>query len=436
MGELRLPDRLAQNVRAFVRARDTRRALAAASHLHCGEPTKRLALAGVTGTKGKTTTAYMIRSILEAAHKKSGMLGTVANYIGDEVVEAKATTPDSAELARYFALMAERGCEYAAMEVSSQGLALSRVDFCDFDVGVFTNFYEDHISPYEHKDIGEYFAAKLRLFSMCKRAVINADIGESRAVADAYLKGGGGEEPIFYSADESSKNREAAAVRASSIRLVNDGKASSKFYAETPWYSGEAEVGLPGRYNVSNALAAISVCGLFGIPEEAIRRGLRDVSVRGRTESVGSGGKFSVLVDFAHNAASLEALLRMLREYEYKSITTVFGCGGERDRERRFAMGEISGRHSDFTVVTSDNPRGEDPKLIIEDILTGMRKTGGRYAVIEDRRDAIGYAIGNAAEGDLVLIAGKGHETTQTVADRTIPFDDAQVAREFLNGAG
>jgi len=449
-GELGIPARRAPGVRAFVRVRDPRRALAAASHLFYGAPAKKLALAGITGTKGKTTTAHMIRSIWDAAGIKSGLIGTIENCVGAEAVQADATTPDSPELARLLARMAARGCERAVMEVSSQGLALSRVDFCGFDAGVFTNFSEDHISPHEHASVGEYFAAKLKLFSMCGKAVINADIGEYGAVRDAFIKSGGRggrsgwdgwdgrsewdewNKPVAYSMDETSANYGAAAVRARAIEPVYDGMACVRFFAETPWFSEWVTLGLPGRYNVSNALAAIAVCGLGGISKEAVCGGLRGVRVRGRTEAVETGRGFSVLVDFAHNAASLTALLGMLREYNFKKVTTVFGCGGERARERRFAMGEASGRFSDLTVVTSDNPRGEDPKAIVADILTGLHKTGGRYAVIEDRKEAIGYAIANAGEGELVLIAGKGHETTQTFADRTVPFDDAQAAREFL----
>ncbi|MCL2059357.1 MAG: UDP-N-acetylmuramoyl-L-alanyl-D-glutamate--2,6-diaminopimelate ligase [Oscillospiraceae bacterium] len=426
------PDKI-NGARVFLHVRDTRRALAVASHLFYGSPTKKLALAGVTGTKGKTTTVYMIRSILQAAGINAGMIGTVENDLGGEIFVAKETTPDSVELAGHFAKMAERGCSHAVMEVSSQGLALSRVECCDFDIGVFTNFYRDHISPFEHASIEDYFAAKLHLFSMCRRAVINGDIAECVAVADAFAKHDRREgAPLIYSADAASANHGTAAVRASRIGLARGGKASASFYVETPWFSGDMEVGLPGRYNVSNALAAISVCGMLGISEEAMREGLRRVRVRGRTEAVDEGQKFTVLVDYAHNAASLEALLTMLHEYDYTSVTTVFGCGGNRSKDRRYDMGEVSGRLSSLTVVTSDNPRQEEPAAIVADIEKGLRRTDGRYIICLDRKEAIGRAIGDAPEGGLVLIAGKGHETTQTFADRKVPFDDVEVAREFL----
>ena len=431
------PIEAAPPLKAIIQVRDARRALAAAAHLFYGAPTKKLKLAGVTGTKGKTTVTYMIRSILRSAGLLPGMLGTIENDIGGRILPAAETTPESSALAALFSRMVERGCECAVMEVSSQGLALSRVDCCEFDVGVFTNFYRDHISPNEHGGMEEYFAAKLKLFSMCRNAVINADIAEFSAVRDAFMSGGGGGGGacVAYSADGASPNRGAADVRASRIELLYDGgRAYTRFYAETPWFCDTVTVGLPGRYNVSNALAALSVCLMFGVAKEAVLQGLRGVSVRGRTQPVEEGQKFTVLVDYAHNAGSLEALLAMLREYDFKNITTVFGCGGNRARDRRFSMGEVSGRRSDFTIVTSDNPRKEDPAMIMDDIVTGLKRTNGRYILIEDRREAIKYAIENAREGDLVLLAGKGHETEQTFADRTIHFDDAQVAGEILRG--
>jgi len=431
-GALRGPLGETTRLRAFLRVRDSRRALAAAAHLYYNEPTKRILLAGVTGTKGKTTTVYMIRSILAAAGLKCGMLGTIENDVGSEIVPATATTPESVDLAAMFSAMAAHGCGHAVMETSSQGLALSRVDFCDYDVGVFTNLYNDHISPHEHADANEYFSAKLKLFSMCKKAVINADIEECDAVKDAFHKNGGGGAVLTYSADEAGGGHTAADVRASGIELVYDGSACTRFHIETPWFSGPLTVGLPGRYNISNALAAVSVCGLWGVPFEAVRDGLRRVCVRGRTQSVDGGQDFTVLVDYAHNAASLSALLHMLREYNFHSITTVFGCGGNRARDRRFEMGETSGKLSGFTVITSDNPRGEDPRAIMADIEIGLLRTAGQYIMIEDRLEAIRYAIDRAGKDSLVLIAGKGHETEQEFADRTIHFDDAGVALELL----
>ena len=417
---------------ALIQVKDSRKALAAAAQLFYGEPTKKLSLAGITGTKGKTTTVYMIRSILQAAGIKTGMVGTIENDVGGEITEAAETTPESVELAAIFSKMLKNGCSHAVMEVSSQGLALSRVGYCDFDIGVFLNLYKDHISPHEHANIDEYFAAKKKLFGMCKNAVINGDAAECGAVGEMFAKNGGRGAALIYSADESDINHARADVRASGIELLRGRGAHTRFNAETPWFNETVTLGLPGRYNVSNALAAISVCGLLGIPKSAIAEGLRNAKVRGRTQAVDAGQDFTVLVDYAHNAASLEALLNMLREYRFTSITTVFGCGGNRARDRRFDMGEVSGRLSDFTIVTSDNPRKEAPGLIIADIETGLRRTNGKYIRIEDRREAIGYAINNAAKGDLVLIAGKGHETGQTFADRTVPFDDVTVASEFI----
>ena len=435
MSELGLTPDQAGSVRAFIQVKDSRLALAAASHAFYGEPAKKLTLTGVTGTKGKTTTTYLIRSILTAAGIKTGMTGSVENDSGSEITSAKETTPESIDLARLYSKMAESGCKHAVTEVSSQALALSRTAFCEFETGVFTNFYRDHISLREHADMEDYFNAKLKLFMMCRKAVVNADIKEYSAIREFCEKTGSCGTPITYSADAEGVNHKMADVRAERIELVRGGGGFTRFYVETPWFAGTFSLGLPGRYNVSNALAAIAVCGLYGAPENAVAGGLGNVAVRGRTQRIDEGQDFTVLVDFAHNAASLEAILTMLREYEFSSVTTVFGCGGTRSRDRRFEMGGVSGRLSGLTVVTSDNPRGEDPADIIADIETGLRGTGGKYIVIEDRREAIRYAIDSAPGGGLVLIAGKGHETGQEFADRTVPFDDAQTARELLRGA-
>ncbi|MDR3120848.1 MAG: UDP-N-acetylmuramoyl-L-alanyl-D-glutamate--2,6-diaminopimelate ligase [Clostridiales bacterium] len=432
LAELEIPG----TVRAAVRVSDARRALAAVSAAFFGAPSKKFTLVGVTGTKGKTTTAYMIYSILLAAGRLPGLIGTVENLICGESQHASETTPESVDLQRLFSQMADRGTDSVVMEVSSQGLALSRVGFCDFDIGVFTNFYKDHISPNEHKDLADYLSAKLKLFSLCRAGVVNADIPEYEAVRAAAEKSARCESLYSFTTDAANTD---ADVRASQIEPLRGGGGDAKagiavrFFAETPWFKETVTVALPGRYNVSNALAAITVCGLLGLPKAAILEGLAGVCVRGRTQLIGTGQDFSVIVDYAHNAASLETLLLMLREYRFSKITTVFGCGGDRARDRRFEMGEVSGRLSSFTVITSDNPRSEAPSAIMGDIETGVRHTGGRYLMIEDRKEAIGYAIRHAEPGELVLIAGKGHETTQTFRDRTIHFDDAEVARGFLN---
>ncbi|MCL2146367.1 MAG: UDP-N-acetylmuramoyl-L-alanyl-D-glutamate--2,6-diaminopimelate ligase [Synergistaceae bacterium] len=410
-----------------VRTKNTRYALAFVSDVFFGHPSRKLTIAGITGTKGKTTITYMIRSIAKAAGINSGLIGTVENLIGDEKIHSVVTTPESYDLQRMLSHMVEKEVGLVAMEVSSQGLALNRVSCCDFNIGVFTNLFNDHISPNEHKDIEDYFSAKLKLFDMCETGLINADFKD----ADRVMKHAEQMNCKVYTYGIDSN----ADIMARNIaHNVSGDEMSVSFDLVSPWLSGRMELGLPGKFNLSNALAAIGVCLLVGVSHEAICEGIKAVKVRGRVEIVKAGQDFSVIVDYAHNAASLENLLKMLREFCAERIITVFGCGGDRAKDRRFEMGEVSGRLSDLTVITSDNPRTEDPVLIIENIEEGVRKTSGEYIKVADRRKGIEFALCQAKKGDLVVIAGKGHETTQVFSDRTEHFDDVEIANDILRG--
>jgi len=416
-----------------IRTDNTRLALARVSDNLYGHPSQQLKLIGVTGTKGKTTVAYMIRAIAGAAGVKNGIIGTVETLIGDEKFHSQVTTPESNDLQKILSYMVEKNVELAAMEVSSQGLALDRVSCCDFDTGIFTNLYNDHISPNEHKDMEDYFKSKLRLFSMCRTGLVNADSKDAQRVLGSVE--GANCEMITYGIENQ------ADIKAKNIvnHAIN-GDLSVSFDLEAPWFSGchdnRVAVGLPGKYNVYNALAAIGACALAGVSLDDIKKGLRDVKVRGRVEMVKAGQNFSVIVDYAHNAASLENLLMMLSEFRTGRIITVFGCGGDRAKDRRFDMGEVSGKLSDLTVITSDNPRTEDPGLIMENIEEGIRRTDGKYKKIADRKEAISFVLREASEGDIVVIAGKGHETYQIFSDRTIHFDDVEAAYNILRGMG
>jgi UDP-N-acetylmuramoyl-L-alanyl-D-glutamate--2,6-diaminopimelate ligase len=401
-----------------IMVRDSRSALAYVSDRFFGHMSGKFNLIGITGTKGKTTTSYMVKSILEAAGRRTGLIGTLGTRIGDRILYSERTTPESLDLQQLFSQMAEEKVSDVVMEVSSQGLALHRVKYCEFDTGVFTNLSRDHISAAEHASMEDYLLAKCMLFKMCRRGLVNLDSQYAQKVMQEA------ECPIHtYSIDSDSD-----------IRAVNIVKTpcSVEFDIISPWYDGRFKVNIPGRFSVYNALAAMGVCGLLGIRKEAVAAGLGNVQVPGRAESVDTGTDFSVIIDYAHTPDSLENILETVRDYASGRVICVFGCGGDRDRTKRPMMGQISGRLADYTVITSDNPRTEDPEGIISQIEEGIKTTAGRYACITDRREAIRHALTSAVPGDVVVLAGKGHETYQIFADRTIHFDEREIVREIL----
>lgn len=401
-----------------IRTQDTRYALAYISDAFFRHPSGCFRLIGVTGTKGKTTTTYMIKSILEASGKKTGLVGTLGSKIGDREIHTDRTTPESYELQAVFAEMLDEGAQEVVMEVSSQGLALKRVSCCEFDIGVFTNFSEDHIGPNEHASMDEYLNAKIKLFKMCKKGIVNIDSSSAQKVID------GAECPIL-----SMGINNAADIKADNLELL---PRSAAFDVTSPWYSGKVNVNIPGRFTVYNALAAIGVCGMLGIDFEAVKKGLESVQVPGRAEIVPTGREFSVIIDYAHTPDSLENILSTVKDYARGRVISVFGCGGDRDRTKRPVMGGISGRIADFTVITSDNPRTEVPESIVDQIEEGITKTNGKYIKIVDRREAIKYALANAAKDDVVVLSGKGHETYQEFGYGKIHFDEREVVSELL----
>lgn len=401
-----------------IRTPDTRYALAYISDAFFRHPSGCFRLVGVTGTKGKTTTTYMIKSILEAAGKKTGLVGTLGTRIGNRDIHTDRTTPESYELQSVFAEMLYEGVEEVVMEVSSQGLALNRVSCCEFDIGVFTNFSEDHIGPNEHASMEEYLNAKIKLFKMCKKGIVNIDSSSAKRVID------GAECPIL-----TTGIRNDADIKAENLELL---PRSVMFDVAAPWYSGKVTVNIPGRFTVYNALAAIGVCGMLGIDFDAVKTGLENVQVPGRAELVPTGRDFSVIIDYAHTPDSLENILTTVKDYAKGRVISVFGCGGDRDRTKRPLMGGISGRIADFTVITSDNPRTEVPESIVDQIEEGITKTDGKYIKIVDRREAIKYALANAGRDDVVVLSGKGHETYQEFKDGKIHFDEREVVSELL----
>lgn len=406
----------------WVQVTDTRFGLAHVADRFYHHPSGQLDLIGITGTKGKTTAAYMTRAILQAAGKQTGLIGTVASIVGNSVRLAARTTPESYDLQTLLDEMVRTGLDSCVMEVSSQGLMLGRVHGCDYRIGAFTNLYHDHIGPQEHASMEDYLAAKLMLFKQSEAAVINRDI-------DCYEQVRAAAPPICLTYGL-QPDTDVRAVNM--VRMTEDGRVGTRFDVLTPWGSRSVFVGMPGLFNVYNALTAIACTGMLGIGLDAMASGLADITVPGRLQAVPGEQPYQVLVDYAHNAASLESLLSTLREYTEGRLIVVFGCGGDRARSRRFEMGEVAGRLADLTVITSDNPRTEDPAAIIDDIITGIRPTGGHYCREIDRAAAIRLAIQSAGAGDMIVIAGKGHENYQIFSDRTIHFDDAEVADRIL----
>lgn len=402
-----------------VEIENTRYGLACVSDAFFGHPSQKFNLVGITGTKGKTTTSYMVKSILEAANHKIGLIGTVANLIGEEILYATRTTPESYDLQSLFSDMVEKKVDSAVIEVSSQGLELHRVAKCDFDIGVFTNFSRDHIGPREHANLEEYFNAKAKLFSMCKQAVINIDSEYGRKMAElAKCK------VITYGMNENADIRATEIVKETSY---------TSFVLTSPWGKTTIKTNLQGNFNIYNALAAIGAsCLIPGITLDDAKKGLINVTVPGRMETVRTDGNYSVIIDYAHTPDSLEKVLSTVKEFAKGRVVSLFGCGGDRDAGKRPQMGEISGRIADFSILTSDNPRTEDPEKIINDIEAGIVKTNGKYIKITDRRQAIKYALENAIDGDIIVLAGKGHETYQQFKDKTIHFDEREVVDQLL----
>jgi UDP-N-acetylmuramoyl-L-alanyl-D-glutamate--2,6-diaminopimelate ligase len=401
-----------------VTVHDSRTALARASSLFFGEPTRRLDVVGVTGTNGKTTTCYLIDSIASAAGRTTGLIGTVETRVGDTREPAGRTTPESRDLQELFARMADAGISTVAMEVSSHAIDLHRVDGVRFAVAAFTNLSQDHLDY--HRTMEEYFTVKSRLFTEMPvgRHVICVDDEAGRRLAERA------------SAPLTVGRVAEAAVRASDVVLRSDG---TSFTLVTPVGSAAVELPLAGDFNVANALVAAG-CGLaLGFSLDEIADGLAAApQVPGRLERVDEGQGFAVLVDYAHTPDGLAKAIASVRAVTRGRVITVFGCGGDRDPQKRPLMGEAAGALSDVVVVTSDNPRSEDPAGIILQIQDGMRSATAEIHVEVDRRRAIALALGLACSGDAVLIAGKGHEDYQIFADRTIHFDDREVAREGL----
>ena len=363
----------------------------------------------------------MIKSILDDVGYKVGLIGTIEAIIGEKHIPAANTTPESYTIHEYFAEMAEAGCDCVVMEVSSQGLMLNRTAGIPFEIGIFTNLGRDHIGPNEHKDFEDYMHCKAILFRQCKLGIANVD--------DIHFQ------DIFARATcrvETFGFSKKADLRAVDTRLVSRPGYLGVAYHVTGKMDFDVEIDIPGMFSVYNSLTAIAVCGHFGVPVEAVKKALGAAKVKGRVELVKVSDEFTLMIDYAHNAMSLESLLTTLREYDPTRLVCLFGCGGNRSKDRRYEMGETSGRLADLTIITSDNPRFEEPQAIIEDIKIGMGLTEGKYVEICDRKEAIRYAIEHGRRGDVIVLAGKGHEDYQEIKGVKHPMDERVLIAEVV----
>ena len=383
-----------------------------------GEPLNDMKLIGITGTNGKTSTTYMLKSILEHEGSKCGLIGTIQHLIGDKVLESKNTTPGAYELCELFAKMRDEGCKFVIMEVSSHALEQKRICGVCFDVAMFTNLTRDHLDY--HKTIENYLLAKKKLFSMCKTAVINFDDEAGKRMVE-----GNNCEVVSYSAESDD-----ATYSAKGITYKADGV---EFEFVGFGLIGRIKLSTGGRFTVYNALCAVSCAVSLGVPIMSIAEALRNFEgVKGRAEVVKTDRDFHIIIDYAHTPDGLENIINTFLNVPHGRIVTLFGCGGDRDKTKRPIMGGIASRLSDFVIVTSDNPRTEDPSQIIKDIVVGVKEYKTPYVVIENRKEAIKYAIEHAKKDDIIILAGKGHETYQILNTGTIHLDEREVIRDVL----
>lgn len=405
--------------------KNSRIALSLISAAFFGYPAKNLVTIALTGTKGKTTTSFMIRDILKKAGHRAGIIGTMGVYTHEKHIQTHNTTPESYDIQKFLKMMADENCGFVIMEVSSQALMVGRTAGLLFDYALFSNISPDHIGENEHKDYEDYLRCKKRLFSQCRHGIFNID-----------------DEHAGYMMEDSTCTVHTygfgpqADLRAEEVQYLHDAGFIGVHLKTSGIINDDFYIGMPGLFTAYNAMAAILITNLCGIDTAFMKEALHDMLVTGRMENVKISEKFTLLIDYAHNAVSMESILTTMREYQPKRIVSLFGCGGNRSKLRRFEMGEISGTHADLSILTADNSRFEDVNDIIADILTGMKKTDGKYIIIPDRREAIKYSIENAEEGDIILLLGKGHEDYQEIMGERYPFDERVVIKEILEEIG
>ena len=421
--------------------------LAAAYHDH---PADKLKVIGVTGTKGKTTTTYMVKSILENAGMKVGLIGTIEITYGDVHISSVNTTPGPFLLQEHFAKMVDMGVEVCVMEVSSQAYLLNRVDGFTFEIGVFTNISPDHIGPNEHSSFENYLECKSMLFKQCRYAIINGDDDHAKYMMDAAEC-----ETLTYGMDGGND------LQAFGMKLVNDSGLLGVEYKVKGRLNNDVRVNMPGKFSVYNSLCAMAICYRLGVDVDVTLKSIEQAKVKGRIEMLDVPGDYTLMIDYAHNAMSLQALLVSLREYKPKRLVVLFGCGGNRAKGRRYTMGSVAARYADYTIITSDNPRDEEPHEIIRDILAGyalgvkgddaenvdeltraevdeivstLDFQNAKFIEIDDRIKAIGFIMLNAKKGDLVVLAGKGHEDYQIIKGEKHHLDEREVVDDIAKG--
>lgn len=404
-----------------IKVADTRYAMAFISAAYFGNPADEMKIIGVTGTKGKTTTTYLVKDILESAGYKVGLVGTIETIIGDKVIPSVNTTPESFTLQKYFKEMKDAGCEVVVMEASSQGFMLHRTQGFIFDYGILTNLEPDHIGPNEHTSFEEYMACKGMLFKQCRVGIVNCDDIHWQQVTQGHT-----------CQLETYGFSDNADLRASELELVTGAGYLGINFKVSGLMQMEVMTDTPGKFSAYNALTAMAICRHFGVSQDNIKSALAKAKVKGRIEMVKVSDEFTVMIDYAHNAMALESLLTTLKEYNPNRLVCLFGCGGNRSKLRRYEMGEVSGRLADLTIITSDNPRFEEPQDIIDDIKSGIEKTEGKYIEICDRKEAIKYAIMNGQSGDIIVLAGKGHEDYQEIRGVKYPMDERVLISEIL----
>lgn len=404
----------------LIQVKDSREALAFTAAAWFDYPAEKMTMIGLTGTKGKTTTAFMTKKILEEAGHKVGMIGTVGAYIGDEKIETRNTTPESFELHSFFSKMLDAGCSHVVMEVSSQGVKLKRTAGIIFDYGAFLNISPDHIGPEEHKDFDEYLNCKKMMFHQVKHAIANIDNEHWEYVTAAC------QHPTTISTEVS------ASLTGSDIKTIWEPGILGSTFTACGLYNGSVTLNMPAAFNVHNALVAMAITANLGIDFEIVKRALTKITVKGRTQLIPEASHLGTfMIDYAHNALSMESLLSMLRVYAPERLIVLFGCGGNRDKQRRYKMGEAAGKYADFSIVTTDNPRWEDQNIINAQVVEGINIHHGNYKVITDREEAIHYVMDICNKNDIVVFAGKGHEEYLEVEGERHFFSEEKIIREY-----
>ena len=404
-----------------IKVKDTRKILSKLSMRLFKYPQSKLKTIAITGTKGKTTVSFMIKNILEEAGYKCGLIGTTGVYIGDKMYPVKNTTPESYETIKYVNEMVKKKMDYMVIEVSSQALKYDRVNDIIFDIGVFTNLSHDHIGPNEHDSMEDYINSKSKLFNQCNHGIFNIDDNHFYDMVQ-----GGDANINTYGYDE------RADLRCEGIELIREKNFIGINLKTSGVIDDTFRISSPGKFTAYNALSAILTCHMLGIDVKYMKDALKNFHVKGRVESVKVSDDFTLLIDYAHNGVSTESILSTIREYNPGRIVTIFGCGGNRSKDRRYEMGEMAGKYSDYLIVTEDNNRYEEFDDIAKDILVGINKTKCKYTIIPDRKEAIKYAIVNGKKGDIIMLIGKGHEDYKEIKGVRYPFDERVIIKEIL----